>query len=248
MVSQDTTNTIVRFDSAMNMARNILAKEVSVSARRIISIRKFSLISEFIEKNTFDIKSPIIHFLSAYEDEDADKIAIDLAIILSEKYGKKVLLVDACAKKQEGFLHDMRNQAEISINDLCTENVPNATPFLNVERTTFFYASLVDVDANDGKLVDITTLKKFLLTARANFDYVIIASERSIARSYPFSFAAMAQLNVLVVSASKTRKQVLSHMVKAMSDMEAVVSATILTHRKYFIPQFLYKLLFSAGV
>ena len=247
MSSQQEPTSLVRFDAAMNSARHILAKEVMVSQVKMTAVRKISLISEYIEKNTVEIKSPIIQFLSAYENEDADKIAIDVAIIFSETYGKKVLFVDACTSKKSGVLKELRDQSQISINDLCMGNISDKTPFLNIKRSTFFYAPLINIEGNDADLVDMTGLKNFLITARANFDYIILASERSVTNTYPFSMGAIAQMNILVVSAIKTRRQVVAHVLKSLSDMDAVLSATILTYRTFFIPAYIYNFLFSSG-
>ena len=244
--SSETTG-VVRFDTAMNMARNILAREVSVSPRKIKAAQSFSLISEFIEKETLHFKSPIIQILSAYDGENVDTISLDLALILSEKYGKKVLFVDSCATTSSKLLNELRAESEVSINDLCSGNAEKSTPFLNIERKTFFYAPLISTNGENNKLADITSLKKFLMTARANFDYVVIGSERSIKTNYPFSLASIAQLNILVVAAGKTRKPVVDHIIKSMNDMGSKLSATILSNRSYYIPRFLYNFLFSGG-
>lgn len=247
-MSNSPATSIVKFDAAMNMAKNIVAKEVTVTGEKIAAVRKLSLISEFIEKNTADVKSPIIQFLSSYDGEGVDRISADLAVILSGQYGKKVLLLDACARSVKGIISQFRQDISISINDLCTQTVSGGdTPFLNVRGTSLFYASLIDVQGFDTKLVDMTTLKKFLTAVRANFDIVLIASEQSISNELSYSLSNIVQLNVLVVSAKKTRKQVVSYVVKSISDRGGKIGATILSHRTFFIPQIVYRFLFSTS-
>lgn len=248
MANTSSENTgVVRFDTAMNMARNILAREVSVSPHRIKSAQAFSLISEFIEKEGFQFKNPIIQILSAYDGEHVDSISLDLALILSEKYGKKVLFIDSCANTASKLLNELRAESEISINDLCSGNGEDRTPFLNIEHRTFFYAPLISVNGQNQKLADITSIKKFLMVACTNFDYVIIGSEHAVKTNYAFTLSSITQINILVVAAGKTRKPVVEHIIKSMNDMGGKISATILSNRSYYIPKFIYKFLFSAG-
>jgi hypothetical protein len=238
---------IVHYDEASNMAQDIVVKGISIDLPPLRTTKKSSLISEFIEKNTYNFKSPIVHFFSAYDKEGVVSIALNVALLLSEKFGKKVLVVDACADDVGPFITKLRAEARISINDLCTRNGQGKTPFLNIENTTFFYAPLVRKEEMESGLIDITALKKFLVTARGNFDFVILASEMSVKTRFVFSLSSISQLNILTVSSQKMRRQVLDHIIKSLSDAHAVLSATILSDRRYFIPSSLYKWFVSAS-
>jgi Mrp family chromosome partitioning ATPase len=183
----------------------------------------------------------IIHFVSAYRGEGADAIALETAYAAAAQTGKKVLFIDT------GIVADhLRSNSVPSIQTFLGNGQSSHSPFLAVSGIPLFFAALHESEETDGFLPAQAALKALFEKTRQIFDLVIVHSESALTHQSAVAISKQADGNIIVIEAERTRIPVIKKLNHTLETNGAKVIGSVLTNRKFYIPDMLYPLLFKA--
>jgi hypothetical protein len=189
--------------------------------------------------------APILHFVSAYQGEDAGRIALETAYAEAVIGKKRVLFLDCCFGR--GADATLAGQVEVAFDQFLTHGrEAKGSPFVMVEGTSFFYTRLSD-EGNAKRLGFSGTFARALSACfKDMFDLVIIVSEGGVSSGHIPTFSKVADGSVVVAQAERTRGPVVKELVAMIEANGGHAVGSVLSGRKYYIPRILYKLLFRA--
>lgn len=204
------------------------------------SERGFSELHQAIESLLPDTNGRIIQFMGSREGEGASTVTREFARVMDDKFGKKVLLLDADMnrKRRHGFMDVMKaySLTEAHLNDGSFEKA------LYQVSGSRVYMSQLPHDSNFTDKV-YGNLKKdhFWERIRQSFDVILLDSPPATISSGNFGYFSKTDGVVLVVEAEKTRLPVLESTVNKVKKSGGRILGIVLNKRRYHIPDFIYR-------
>jgi capsular exopolysaccharide synthesis family protein len=199
---------------------------------------KTSLLSRYPDRSLRTIL-----FNSTYSNDGASTTAVNFATVLSKDSKLKVLLMEVNLRTPS--LHEVfKTDEAISLNDVLSGKWKLRPPIHKVGPGELY------VTAFGGKLLtgpvsffESAEFDDFLEKMRERFDYVILDSPPALIFSEFRVLCSKADGVVLVLNSGKTRRQVALKAKKELEEAGAKVLGVVLNKRRYYIPNFIYKLL-----
>ncbi|MFP4104510.1 MAG: CpsD/CapB family tyrosine-protein kinase [Phycisphaerae bacterium] len=178
---------------------------------------------------------------SANKGEGKSVSASNLAAVLAERPGKFTLLADfdmrrgRIAKlfnteKSPGIAEVLRGET-----DLLEAIQATALPNLYILPTGSVKREEV------GTLISAREVRKMIAQAKSCFDYVIWDTPPINAVADAGVIGQLAGEALLVVRLNKTRKECVARAIRLLRSARVDVGGIILTHRRYYIPNYLYR-------
>lgn len=189
---------------------------------------------------------PIIHFSSAYAKEGSAVVGFEAAFAAARLYeGKNVLFIDCSAVPYPITAH-LRTSAKASLHSYLNNQIAQPQiPFVRVKGDgQLYYTYLTSNPKDSDATLGTQAFSDFLTQMKQTFDLVIVATEDGLSSLSTISFTVLANANVIVVEALKTRLPVLQKFKQTIEANGGKINGTILNRQRHFIPNWLYRWLF----
>ena len=183
-------------------------------------------------------RAPVIHFVSPRSGEGADALALETGIAAARS-GKSVLFLDTGSGKNAS-LRDFRDRArQIEGEEGTHHPLP---PVLALRGNPFYYTVVPQKSAGtfDQALEGRDALEHY----RQIFDMVVVYSENGLSDPLAYNLYGIADGNVLVAEAERSRKPVLRDLRRMVEAQGGRAIGAVLNKRRLYIPRFLYWLFF----
>lgn len=180
--------------------------------------------------------------LSSVHGEGTTFVALNLAKTLSSMGQFSVLFMDMNLSSSP-FNNGNPEQPSDSANDFPVRKngleLKKRIRKTDIENLYFF--SLSETAHELSMVLDSSKLKKILDAMHDKFDFIIM--DGAPVNPEPDSLAAVPYTDgvVLVVLASKTRREVVQEAKKTLENKQANIVGVVMNRRKHFIPKFIYK-------
>lgn len=177
--------------------------------------------------------SKTILVLSSLPAEGTTFIALNLVKTLSCMSTYRVLLIDANLRSSA---FESWCSKQLSTAALTPEKMPQKTDIENL-----WFISLCKTSSQPPAIPDYSKVKKILEALYASFDFIIL--DGAPLNPYPDSLSIIPCVDgvVLVVSAHKTRREVVQKAKETLESKQANILGVVINKRKYFIPRYIYK-------
>lgn len=217
------------------------AQIVNVEIDLQLPMQQISSLINAIRHTISGVVVPVVHFACAYEDEGAETIAFQVAAA-SAFSGKRVLLIDASAG-QRSLREQIPGKPVPSLTRFLN-HMEVESPFLMGQGTSLYFAGLGEASGDELLLPDEIAIRSLMDQLRMNFDLIVIESEGALKQAGASLLSAAADATVLVIQAERTRMPVIRELQRMLEAHGGKIVGTVLNKRKFYIPRFLYPLLF----
>ncbi len=178
---------------------------------------------------------------SAEAGEGKTVTCLNLGMVLTEQSDRRTILVDADLRRSRmhKLLRAERNTglAEVLRGDGESADLIQKTAYPNLD---FLAAGAVEHD-DVGELLSQTQLQIVLAELQSRYDYVLVDSPPVNRVSDAQSLGRALTEALLVVRMNKTRQESVEKAIRMLHASNIEVAGIVLTHRKYHIPNYLYK-------
>lgn len=197
-------------------------------------------------ENSLHDNGPILQYVSAYQGEEAQKLAFETSVIAATQQGKRVLLIDAFGNSK----HTKKGLSSINLVPL-SHTLDGRQPLENslaiLSHSNLVYAMFTKEGGNDDMLADPHQVEKLLRILQGHFDLIVINAEGILTNGIASLFARFIDGSVLVVKAERTREPVLKQVKTILEKDGGKILGCVMTNRKFYIPKIFYKLFFRGA-
>ncbi len=185
---------------------------------------------------------PILHVVSAYEGEGSGSVAFESAVAAA-RAGKRVLYIETTpiARSVIGRAYATLAAAPIPLDAFLGTSSPPASPFWLLDGLPLWCASLPEGSA---AIPGSSVLHALFDKLRQMFDLILIHSESGLSNGTVAAYSALAEGSVIVVEAERTREPVAQELKHRIEANGGRVLGAVLSNRRFYIPGFLYALLY----
>ena len=189
----------------------------------------------------------IVQFVSAYAGEGANQIAFETAVIAARLIGKRVLFIDT-SPAQSISHHRFPDSIATPLDTLLLTARPPHEALVQAEGTELYFAMLHAKDEAEFSPVSLTAIEKALRNLRTSFDLIVLDSQAILNEAFGMALAGLVDGSILVVEAESTRAPVAAESRRLIEASGGLVIGAVLNRRRFYIPNFLYRLLYRHAV
>jgi succinoglycan biosynthesis transport protein ExoP len=174
----------------------------------------------------------LVQWLSASEGEGVTTLAMDMAVLRSQRSGGRVLLVDVEPAEGQSLASRLHHRGAR------LDPVDNAQGIYRVDHSALYVTG--PMSAGGGYRSD-EQWSSFLATARQDFVLTILDSPAVQRSSAGVLVSALVDITLLVVEAEETRAPVVESLVRRIEGAGGAVFGVVLNKRRFYIPKFIYR-------
>lgn len=183
--------------------------------------------------------SAILHFTSANENEGAGHISIETAYFMAISENKRVLFVDTDPQAQKDGI--------VLRKGLFIERQSKNSPtIITLDKVGFSYTNFSIKDTNGNLCIKLADIKTLFSIFKKSYDLVVIHSHGALNDGMASILASVCDGTVIVIKAEATRSPVVEELKNVIIEQGGVIFGAIMSGRKHYIPQWLYKFLFNS--
>jgi Mrp family chromosome partitioning ATPase len=197
-----------------------------------------------IEAALPDMPNRAVQFVSAYESEGADAIAFEMAIIAARLIGKRVLFIDTSPASARVRQQETLTTNPVPLDTLLLTGRPPHEAIAQVAGTELYVAMLHAREDQDYPSASLTALEAAIDNLRPSFDLIVVDSPAILTDAFSMALAKLVDGSILVVEAERTRAPVALECKRLIDSAGGRIIGSILNRRRYYIPKFLYRLLY----
>jgi Mrp family chromosome partitioning ATPase len=185
-------------------------------------------------------ETPVIHFVSPRSGDGADVIAFELAYVASTQPGKRVLFINTGVNSR-----GVSSRVDTVVPAASAVIEGDAPPEAPLEpETSFFFTTISDPANHERLLPEARDFKKVLDDLRKVFDLVVVHSDAALTSQMAVTLFGLTDGAIIVAEAEGTRIPVIRQLRALIETHGGRVLGVVLNKRRYYIPKFLYSLLF----
>lgn len=221
-----------RFSNARQLSRSLKSPLLAIfngDIKKAELVRLYGAIENHI-KNT---PRPIVHFVSAYRDEGSSPLSYGLAQLIAEQSEKNVLYIDT-----------LQNAAHHKLSGSLQSLFKNPEAYVAL-APKLSYATLQQDELQLEIFPNGDDVRLLLAHIKEKFDFVIINTDGIISEGLMIPLVSHVDGHVLIVEADRTRSPVIAEVKSLLSSNGGTIIGSILNKRKFYIPTWLYKTLFT---
>jgi capsular exopolysaccharide synthesis family protein len=193
-----------------------------------------------LQTQFIDSKIKTLLFTGTSQGSGASKISADFASSLAVAFQHKVLLIDANLRTP-GIHKFFKNHNATGLFDIFLDRRPRIEK--NISSNLYIVTCNKNITQEIDSFFGSERFDEFIGQISESFDYVILDGPPVTSFSESLSIGAKVSGVILIIEAGKTRQSVA---VKAKNEIEGAGGnflGVVLNKRKYYIPQWVYKLL-----
>jgi len=175
--------------------------------------------------------SRVIQLIAAGDGAGVSKLAMDIAIIASAQYGRRVLLMDIEPPKGQSA------SAALADRGAALSTLPGRSRIMQVDGSSLYVTVPFGAQQLRGPALDWGAA---LATARRDFDLVVVDSPALERSSSGVVISGLADMTLAVVEAERTRAAAVRNLIDRIHAAGGQVIGAILNKRRFYIPRFIY--------
>ena len=188
-----------------------------------------------------DLQGKVIQFISSNIGEGSSTMAREYGIVTSLKLGLSVLLLEA------NFQSDQASFSGIEYNGGWDEVIRDGRSIkevlYQVGKSRLYISPLSMKRGSMATIFHSSRIEEFFKILKKKFDYILVDSSPVNETNDCIELSHKVDGVIIVVEAEKTRWQVASSVKDKIQERGGNILGVILNKKKYYIPQFIYKLL-----
>ncbi len=187
-------------------------------------------------------ESRVILFTSAVKGEGKTTIVASLARVLASGEGQRVLLVDCSARDPQ--LHGLFGLSnERGLIDFLAGRAKVKDVIQSVDQGALGVVPAGAIEGGEGgqMMFGSERFALFVMEAAAAYEYVLIDSSAILEAPETPIIGSRADGVVMVVLASKTRREVIKRAMLMVEKLDGAFIGTVLNRKRYYIPEFIYR-------
>jgi protein-tyrosine kinase len=182
-----------------------------------------------------------ILFTSAYFREGAPSLAFRTARLAAIQSEGKVLYIHA-SERVPNFFRDIKNSIPVSLQDFVNKKERrNVIPFVVLKDSGLVCAHY----GGTAESVKKETLQALVASVQKCFEFVIIGGDNLLDDGTSAAFSQLVDGVIVVAEAEKTRAPVARRLKQTIEENGGKVIGAILNRRKYYIPGWIYRMLYG---
>ena len=166
--------------------------------------------------------------------------AINLAIVLSQNLGRKVLIID-CNLRRPAIDSYLGLSARGGLSNVLTGTATTDEVIIETGIHNLFCICAGEVEASPTELLSSPKLKETLDNSKNRFDYIILDTPAVIPYADPKIISKVCDGVLLVVKAERTRREVISRTESLLKAVGTKLLGITLTNIQYHIPEYIHK-------
>jgi capsular exopolysaccharide synthesis family protein len=195
-----------------------------------------------IDSGMKEKESRVILFTSAIKGEGKTTIVASLARVLASGESQKILLVDCAVRNPELHrLFGLKN--EKGLVDYLAGRAKIKDVIQSVDQGVLDLVATGAMEGVEGTqmLFGSERFAIFVKEAAAAYEYVLIDSSAILEAPETPILGSRADGIVMVVFASKTRREVIKRAMLMIEKLDGSFIGTVLNRKQYYIPEFIYR-------
>ncbi len=166
--------------------------------------------------------------------------ALNLAIVLSQNLGRKVLIID-CNLRRPALDSYLGLSTQKGLSDVLAGTATTDEVIIETGIHNLFCICAGEVEASPTELLSSPKLKETLDNLKKRFDYIILDTPAVIPYADPRIISKVCDGVLLVVKAERTRREVISRTESLLKAVGAKLLGITLTNIQYHIPEYIHK-------
>jgi protein-tyrosine kinase len=197
--------------------------------------------SGVIRKSQSIADKAAILFTSAYFREGAPGLAFRTARLAAIQTEGKVLYLHA-SDRIPNFFKDIKNSIPISLQDFVNKKERrNVVPFVVLKDSGLVCAHF----GGTPETVKKESLQALVASVQKCFEFVVIGGDNLLDDGTSAAFSHLVDGVIIVADAQRTRAPVARKLKQSVEENGGKVIGAILNRRKYYIPGWIYRLLYG---
>ncbi len=184
----------------------------------------------------------VIALTSVTHQEGKTVTSVNLAVTLAKYLDKKILLMDCDLRR--GTVHKfmgIKQSAGLSELLLNGANIKNVIQNNKIENLDIITCG--QKPQAPSELLSSSKMKKILDKVNDDYDYVILDAPPVLPVTDAEIIATKSDGMIMVIRSAKTQREAVLHAEALLKQVQANILGFVLTHVKYYVPQYLYRYL-----
>jgi capsular exopolysaccharide synthesis family protein len=208
------------------------------------TITKYARVFQYLSDQLFlfmgDEKLETVLITDVEGSEETTIVSANLGIYAANHTGRKVLIIDADVK--ESSLSKMFNiPEEMGLADTIEGKLSLMNAVQDIGSNLHILPSGKS-ELNSALLSDISAIAKVVNDAKKIYDLIFIHCPDLKNQTDAFTISFVTDATILVVNEGKVRRQIFNNAIEPLKQKNVRILGTILTNRKYVIPEIIYKM------
>ncbi len=217
---------------------------VSAKITRTFPPAKLLGLLHAVEKNMKTAaRTPAVLFVSPHKNAGADVIAFETAYAAALS-GKRVLYIGTNGSTAEVIRH-IRGKVSAPLNIPPKDNAKNIPPFVNVQGTSLFFATLNEYEEHHAFFPDGNAHQNTIDELREIFDLIIVCSESGLSNPLATILSGLADASIIVAEEGRTRIPIIRDLRRLIDMHGGRVAGIVLNKCRLYIPRFIYQTFFG---
>jgi Mrp family chromosome partitioning ATPase len=217
-------------------------RSINVDLHCRLSSSELAKLYRMIEVALPDKEHRIVQFVSAYKNEGASEIALEMAIVAAKLIGQRVLFIDTSTVLPDKKKKKWSDAAAASMDTLLLMGESPYAAIAQVKGTELYFAKLCERGTDGFASTPLNVIENALRSLRQNFDFIIIDSQAMISDAFGMVLAKVADGTVMVVEAERTRAPVATECKRIIEEGGGNLIGAVMNRRNLYIPNYLYKM------
>ena len=188
------------------------------------------------------IPNRVIQFVSAYENEGAYTVAFEMAVTAARLINKRVLFIDTSGTQSR---IPQNPTYSTPLETLLLTGRPPHEAIARAAGTDLYFAMLHKQGDDGFGTTSLYSLEKALENLRPAFDLIVIDSQAVLKDAFGVALAKLVDGSILVLEAERTRAPAAMESKRLIETSGGRMIGAILNKRRFYIPPFIYRLLYS---
>ncbi|MBU6474407.1 MAG: hypothetical protein KGL10_09225 [Alphaproteobacteria bacterium] len=215
---------------------------VPATISRTLSPARLLSLLHAAEKSASVSGTPALLFMGAHKGAGADIVAFEAAYAAALT-GRRVLFIDTNGSASD-TIREIRGRVPMPLN-VGSGGVESIAPFVNVQGTSLFFATLDEYEERDAFFPDGKAHGKIIDELRSVFGLIVVYAEAGAQNPLATILSGIADASVLVAEEGSTRIPVIGDLRRLVEMHGGRVAGVVLNKCRSHIPPSLYRALFG---
>ncbi len=196
---------------------------------------------------SLELPKPSVLLTSCHHNEGKTSTALNLALMMARRRGRKILLVDMDLRRPRlrRMLGLPLAEADV-VSVLRGQCEPEAALIYSEEDNLYFLGAKREYASGTDYLEEQTT-RNLIERLHASFDFVVIDSCPCLSTSDPSILGPYLGGAIMVIRSLRTQRESILHAITGLQEVGVSVIGIVMTFMRYLLPRYLYRYQYYQG-